>query len=101
MTPLGVFNHRGGWALVKSTWTSWLQYRSFFFLLAFAPSFGFSADEAAHAGLVTIVADRTAVSQESEAALGLDGTPVQRIAGTVAEVAAALAARVEAGQPFV
>jgi len=26
---------------------------------------------------------------------------VQRIAGTVAEVAAALAARVEAGQPFV
>lgn len=28
-------NHRGGWALVKSTWTSWLQYRSFFFLLAF------------------------------------------------------------------
>ncbi len=28
-------NHRGGWALVKSTWASWLQYRSFFFLLAF------------------------------------------------------------------
>src|SRR5512147_2071342 len=28
-------NHRGGWALVKSTWFSWLQYRSFFFLLAF------------------------------------------------------------------
>jgi ABC-2 type transport system permease protein len=28
-------NHRGGWALVKSTWVSWLQYRSFFFLLAF------------------------------------------------------------------
>ena len=71
------------------------------FLLACAPSFGFSAAEAAHAGLVTIIADRTAVSQESEAALGLDGTPVQRIAGTVAEVAAALAARVEAGQPFV
>ncbi|PKO23182.1 MAG: hypothetical protein CVU38_05345 [Chloroflexi bacterium HGW-Chloroflexi-1] len=71
------------------------------FLLAFAPSFGFSADEAAHAGLVTIIADRTAVSQESEAALGLDGTPVQRIAGTVAEVATALGARVGAGQPFV
>ena len=35
MTPLGTLNHRGGWALVKSTWTSWLQYRSFFFLLAF------------------------------------------------------------------
>ncbi len=26
---------RGGWALIKSTWASWLQYRSFFFLLAF------------------------------------------------------------------
>jgi ABC-2 type transport system permease protein len=28
-------NHRGGWALIKSTWLSWLQYRGFFFLLAF------------------------------------------------------------------
>ncbi len=28
-------NHRGGWALIKATWTSWLQYRSFFFVLAF------------------------------------------------------------------
>ncbi len=28
-------NHRGGWALVKSTWSSWLQHRGFFFLLAF------------------------------------------------------------------
>ncbi len=28
-------NHRGGWALVKSLWLSWMQYRSFFFLLAF------------------------------------------------------------------
>ncbi len=28
-------NYRGGWALVKSTWASWLQYRSFFFVLAF------------------------------------------------------------------
>ena len=28
-------NHRGGWALIKSTWLSWMQYRSFFFLLAF------------------------------------------------------------------
>lgn len=28
-------NHRGGWALVKSSWASWMQYRSFFFLLAF------------------------------------------------------------------
>ncbi len=28
-------NFRGGWALIKATWLSWLQYRSFFFLLAF------------------------------------------------------------------
>ena len=28
-------NHRGGWALIKYTWTSWMQHRSFFFLLAF------------------------------------------------------------------
>lgn len=28
-------NLRGGWALIRSTWSSWLQYRSFFFILAF------------------------------------------------------------------
>jgi ABC-2 type transport system permease protein len=28
-------NWRGGLALIQSTWTSWMQYRSFFFLLAF------------------------------------------------------------------
>jgi ABC-2 type transport system permease protein len=28
-------NLRGGWALIQRTWLSWLQYRSFFFLLAF------------------------------------------------------------------
>jgi ABC-2 type transport system permease protein len=28
-------NHRGGWALIKHTWLSWMQLRSFFFLLAF------------------------------------------------------------------
>jgi len=28
-------NHRGGFALIKYTWTSWMQHRSFFFLLAF------------------------------------------------------------------
>ncbi len=26
---------RGGWALVRASWASWLQYRSFFFILAF------------------------------------------------------------------
>jgi ABC-2 type transport system permease protein len=28
-------NVRGGWALMKGSWASWLQYRSFFFVLAF------------------------------------------------------------------
>jgi ABC-2 type transport system permease protein len=28
-------NHRGGWALIKATWLSWVQHRSFFFILAF------------------------------------------------------------------
>ena len=28
-------NHRGGWALIKRTWLSWMQHRGFFFLLAF------------------------------------------------------------------
>ena len=28
-------NPRGGWALIRQTWLSWLQHRSFFFLLAF------------------------------------------------------------------
>jgi putative cell wall-binding protein len=51
--------------------------------------------------MVTIIADTQAVSRQVELELGLDGTPVQRIAGSVAEVAAALAARVAAGQPFV
>ncbi len=28
-------NHKGGWALIKSSWLSWMQHRLFFFLLAF------------------------------------------------------------------
>jgi len=28
-------NPRGGWALIRSTWLSWMQHRGFFFLLAF------------------------------------------------------------------
>jgi ABC-2 type transport system permease protein len=27
-------NHRGGWALVKGTWLSWMQHRGFFYLVA-------------------------------------------------------------------
>jgi ABC-2 type transport system permease protein len=30
-----LMNLRGGWALIKATWLSWVQHRSFFFLLAF------------------------------------------------------------------
>ena len=29
-------NLRGGWALVRRTWFSWMQHRGFFFLLAFS-----------------------------------------------------------------
>ena len=29
------FSGRGGWALIRGTWLSWMQYRSFFFILAF------------------------------------------------------------------
>jgi len=32
----GRMNHRGGWALVKATWSSWLQHRGFFYLVAFS-----------------------------------------------------------------
>ena len=32
ITPI---NPRGGWALIRSTWLSWMQHRGFFFLLAF------------------------------------------------------------------
>lgn len=28
-------NHRGGWVLVQATWLSWMQHRTFFFILAF------------------------------------------------------------------
>jgi hypothetical protein len=30
-----ILNLRGGWALVKHTWLSWMRDRDFFFLLAF------------------------------------------------------------------
>jgi ABC-2 type transport system permease protein len=35
MDRRGTLNLRGGWALIQGTWLSWLQHRSFFFLLAF------------------------------------------------------------------
>lgn len=70
------------------------------YLLTFKPSFGFSAEEAANAGMVTIVAGEDAVPAQTAAALATGGVPVQRIAGTVEEVAEALAARIAARQAF-
>lgn len=32
----GGANLRGGWALIKSTWSSWMQHRGFFYLVAFS-----------------------------------------------------------------
>lgn len=70
------------------------------FLLAFKPSFGFSPREAAGAGIVTIIADPGAVSARIEADLTAGGALVQRITGSVEEVSALLARRVESGTPF-
>lgn len=33
---LGESCHRGGWALVRATWSSWMQHRGFFYLVAFS-----------------------------------------------------------------
>jgi hypothetical protein len=70
------------------------------FLLAFAPTFGFSADEAALAARVTLIGDTSAISAETEARLAAGGAQVQRIAGSVDEIAAALAQRVARGRAF-
>jgi hypothetical protein len=70
------------------------------YLLRFAPSFGFRPEEAVGASRVTILAGLDAVDAEVERHLTAAGVIVQRIAGSVAEVAAALAARVTVGKPF-
>ena len=70
------------------------------YLLTFAPSFGFRPEEAVGASRVTILAGLDAVDAEVERRLTAAGITVHRIAGSVAEVAAALAARVAAGKPF-
>jgi hypothetical protein len=71
------------------------------YLLAFGPCFGFAVSEASHAGLVTIVGDAAAVSQQVEESLRTGGATVQRISGSVGEVAAELAGRISAGRPLV
>jgi hypothetical protein len=70
------------------------------YILAFKPALGFSAAEARSAGSVTIVGGPQDVGAETEAELRAGGAAVQRIGGTVAEVAAALAARIAAGRAF-
>ncbi len=70
------------------------------FLLALKPSFGFTPAEAAGAGMVTIIADLDAVSSENEAQLVAGGALVQRVAGTVEQVAGALAERIMRGHAF-
>lgn len=70
------------------------------YLLAFKPSFGCSPTEASGAGLVTIIASPAAVSPDVESQLAADSVPVQRIAGTVEQVADLLAARIVARQAF-
>ena len=50
-------NHRGGWALIKGTWLSWLQNWSFFFLVAFVwmmPSLVYLFVWSTAAGVATI-----------------------------------------------
>ena len=70
------------------------------YLLTFEPSFGFRPEETAGAGMVSILAGLDEVSAEVEGDLAAAGVPVQRITGSVTEIAAALAARVASGKPF-
>jgi hypothetical protein len=64
------------------------------YLLTIHPAFGFNPAEAAGAGRVTIIADETSVGAQIAADLTAAGATVERISGTTAEVAAALADRV-------
>jgi hypothetical protein len=70
------------------------------YILAFKPAFGFSAAEARSASSVTILGGPQDVAAETEAELRAGGAAVQRIGGTVSEVAAALAARIAADRAF-
>jgi hypothetical protein len=95
--PLGhyvLFGPRGQPATEANLWLAqdYLQH--------FRLTFGFDPREAAHAGMVTIIASDDAVNTATEAELAADGTPVERIAGSVEQVAAALAARVANRQAF-
>lgn len=70
------------------------------YLLTFKPAFGFSVAEARAAASVTIIGNVADVSAEIEAELRGGSALVQRITGSVAEVAAALSTRIAAGRAF-
>lgn len=70
------------------------------YLLRFGPSFGFSTEEAAHAELVTLVADEEGIPAVLEGWLRDRGCRVQRICGSGREVEARLAELEEQGTPF-
>ena len=63
------------------------------YLLAFRPAFGFNPAEAAGASRVTIIADEKSVGAQIAVDLKAAGATVERISGTAAEVADALAER--------
>lgn len=70
------------------------------YLLTFKAAFGFDPAEAGQAGMVTIIGTVQAVASSIEQELKAKGIPVQRITGTVEEVARMLAARVASKNPF-
>jgi hypothetical protein len=82
----------------SASWVYLLLAQDYF--LAFGPTFGFRPAEAEGAGMVTILAGTDAVGADVESRLAALGIPVQRIAGGAAEIAAVLAARIAAGEPF-
>ncbi len=70
------------------------------YLLAFKPTFGFTAEEASGATLVTIIADLTEVDRDTEQRLAEGGAVIQRVGGSPEEVAASLSDRIAHGVPF-
>lgn len=70
------------------------------YLLVFKATFGFSVTEASSATSVTIFGATEDVSAETEQQLVAGGATVQRITGTVEEVAGTVAARIAGGRAF-
>jgi hypothetical protein len=70
------------------------------YILAFKATFGFSISEAHSAASVTIIGADEDVSMDAEKQLIAGGATVQRITGTLDDVAAALSARIASGRAF-